>query len=82
MERARAFGWAGVLVAAVAETLSWLGEWQRRRQMRESFGMTSETLLRDIGLTPDDLQDALCAPLEDNSSEVLLRAALSRAGDW
>ena len=82
MERARTMGRVGVLAAPVAEALIRLGEWRRRRQLRKAFGLTSETLLRDIGLTPDDLQEALSASLEGASSEALLKAALARAGNW
>lgn len=84
MERARTVGNASrrVLVAPMAEVLFQLGEWRRRRQIRKSFGMTTDSLLRDIGLTADDLLEALDAPLDDDSSDALLKAALARAGNW
>jgi uncharacterized protein YjiS (DUF1127 family) len=72
----------GVLVAPMAQVMTLLGEWGRRRQMRKSFGLCSEVLLRDIGLTPDDLLQAMDQPLGEDSSDALLRAAMARAGNW
>lgn len=84
MERARMTTQIGqgVLAAPVTQVLQHLAEWDRRRQMRKSFGLTSEVLLRDIGLTPDDLIAALAQPLEDTASNALVRAAVARAGNW
>lgn len=84
MERTNISRQAGraVLVAPMIEAWVRLGEWQRRRQMRKAFGLASDTLLRDIGLTPDDLQEARSASLEADSSDTLLKAALARAGNW
>lgn len=84
MERATTIGEAShrALVASMAGVLFQLGEWQRRRQIRKSIGMSPDRLLRDVGLTPDDLHQALDAPLQDRSSEGLGKAARSRAGNW
>ena len=72
----------GVLVAPIAQAMFQLAEWGRRRQTRKSFGLCSEVLLRDIGLTPDDLLQAMDQPLGEESSDALLRAAMARAGNW
>lgn len=74
-------GW-GVFAAPLAEALSRLSEMQGRQGIRNSFGMTSEVLLRDIGLTPDDLAEALANPLTEQASDSLARAAAARAGNW
>lgn len=72
----------GVLVAPMAQAMFQLAEWGRRRQIRQAFGLTSDVLLRDIGLTPDDLAEALAEPLENDASDALLRATIARAENW
>lgn len=72
----------GVLVAPVAQAMYQLAEWGRRRQIRQAFGLTSEVLLRDIGLTPDDLVEALAQPLTEAASDAMVKAAVARAGNW
>jgi hypothetical protein len=59
-----------------------LAEWNRRRQIRKAYGPISEVLLRDIGLTPYELEEALAMPLDENASDALLKAAVARAGNW
>ncbi|KAF0137905.1 MAG: hypothetical protein FD152_22 [Xanthobacteraceae bacterium] len=72
----------GVLVAPIAQALFQLAEWGRRQQIRKARGLTSEVLLRDIGLTPDDLAEALAQPLTGDASDALVKAAVARAGHW
>jgi uncharacterized protein YjiS (DUF1127 family) len=72
----------GVLVAPIAQAMVQLAEWGHRRQIRKAFGLTSEVLLRDIGLTPDDLLEALAQPLTDGASDAMVKAAVARAGNW
>lgn len=72
----------GVLLAPVAQAMSQIAEWSRRRKIRKSFGLTNEVLLRDIGLTPDDLVRALDQPLDDDASDALVKAAVARAANW
>jgi uncharacterized protein YjiS (DUF1127 family) len=72
----------GMLAAPVAQVMFQLAEWGRRRQMLRAYGRADETLLRDIGLTPDDLADALSRPLVEDASDALLKAAVARAGNW
>jgi uncharacterized protein YjiS (DUF1127 family) len=59
-----------------------LAEWGRRRQIRKAYGPISEVLLRDIGLTPHELEEALAAPMAEDASDALVRAAAARAGNW
>lgn len=70
------------LIAPMAEALFRLGEWHRRRQMRKSFAKTADVLLRDIGLTWDDVEQALAQPLSEEASEALGRESAARAGNW
>lgn len=72
----------GALVAPFSQVMAQLAEWGRRRQMRKAYGLTSETLLRDIGLTLDDLAEAMGQPLTEEASDALLKAAVARAGNW
>jgi uncharacterized protein YjiS (DUF1127 family) len=72
----------GVLVAPIVQAMFQLAEWNRRRQMRQAYGAISEVLLRDIGLTPYELEEALAAPMAEDASDVLVRAAAARAGNW
>lgn len=84
MDKARtmALTGRGVLVAPVVGAMLQIAEWNRRRQMRKAFRLTSDVLLRDIGLTPDDLTDALAQPLDRDASDALLEAAVARAANW
>ena len=72
----------GGLLAPMVQAMSQLAEWGRRQQMRKAFGLTSEALLRDIGLTPDDLVEALAQPLDGDASDALVKAAVARAANW
>lgn len=72
----------GELLAPMMQAMSQLAEWGRRRQMRKAFGMTSEALLRDIGLTPDDLVGALAQPLDGDASDALVKATVAQVGNW
>jgi uncharacterized protein YjiS (DUF1127 family) len=69
-------------MAPVVNAMLLLGEFSRRRQMKAACGPLSEALLRDIGLTPDDVEAALGAPLDQDASDALLREAVARAGNW
>jgi uncharacterized protein YjiS (DUF1127 family) len=82
MDRTRPMMGRGVLLAPVAQAMTQLAEWGRRREMRKAYGLTSEVLLRDIGLTPDDLVAAMDQPLTEDASDALLKAAVARAGNW
>jgi uncharacterized protein YjiS (DUF1127 family) len=82
MDRTRPMMGRGVLLAPVAQAMTQLAEWGRRREMRKAYGLTSEVLLRDIGLTPDDLVAARDQPLTEDASDALLKAAVARAGNW
>lgn len=75
-------GGRGVLFAPVMQAMGLVAEWRRRQQIRKAHGLTSEVLLRDIGLTPDDLVEALAQPLDRDASDRLVRAAVERAGNW
>jgi uncharacterized protein YjiS (DUF1127 family) len=72
----------GVLAAPVVGAMLQIAEWNRRRQIRNAFGLTSDVLLRDIGLTQDDLTDALAQPLDRRASDALIEAAVARAANW
>lgn len=69
------------LLVPMAWVLFRLGEWQRRRQMQRALRV-SGALLRDIGLTPDDVEAASHAPLGQGASDEVLREAMARAGNW
>lgn len=47
----------------------------RRRRIRCSYGRLSDAQLRDIGMTPNELEIALSQPLERNASDALAKAA-------
>ena len=72
----------GVLVAPIVQAMLDLAEWSRRRQIRKAYGPISDVLLRDIGLTPYELEEALAKPMAENASDALVRAAAARAGNW
>lgn len=67
------------------DPLAWvlfrLGAWHRRRHLQKALRV-SEALLRDIGLTPDDVEEALNAPLDQGASDEVLRTVRARAGNW
>lgn len=75
-------GGRGVLFAPVLQAMGLVAEWGRRRPIRKAHGLTSEVFLRDIGLTPDDLVEALAQPLDMDASDGLVRAAVERTGNW
>jgi uncharacterized protein YjiS (DUF1127 family) len=62
--------------------LDLLAEALRRRRIRRSYGPMSDAQLRDIGLTPYELEVALSLPLERNASDHLAAAAATEAAKW
>jgi uncharacterized protein YjiS (DUF1127 family) len=70
------------LVAPMVDAILRLGEWRRRRQIRASCGPLSDSLLRDVGLTREDVEAALALSLDQNASDRMLREAVARAGNW
>jgi len=62
--------------------LEYLAEAMRRRQIRRSYGNMSEAQLRDINLTPWDLEVALSLPLNKSASDALFMAAASQTARW
>ena len=62
--------------------LDLLAEALRRRQIRRSYGRMSDAQLRDIGLTPYELEVALSLPLEKNAGDALAHAAAQEAARW
>lgn len=58
------------------------GEALRRRQIRRSYGAMSIAQLRDIGLTPYELEVALSLPMEKSASDALAKAAAGEAAKW
>ena len=76
---------APVMVGASLSFLSVLdvmGEALRRRRIRRSYGRMSMTQLRDIGLTPHDVEVALSLPLGQNAGDALGMAAAVEAAKW
>ncbi len=70
------------MLAAAVEAMRRLREWNRRRQMMVACGPLSADLLRDIGLTPEDLDAARGLPLHRDASEQLRREAAVQAANW
>ncbi|WP_374430896.1 DUF1127 domain-containing protein [Tabrizicola sp.] len=70
------------IMAPVINATLLLGVFTRRRQMKISVGGLSEAMLRDIGLTPEDVEAALGAPLDQDASDAMLHEAVARAGNW
>lgn len=62
--------------------LDYLAETLRRREIRRSYGCMSHAQLRDIGLTPWELEVALSLPLDENAGDALARAAATEAARW
>lgn len=62
--------------------LDLLAETLRRRQIRRSYGRMSHAQLRDIGLTPWELEVALSQPLEKSAADALAKAAAVEAARW
>ncbi len=62
--------------------LDMLSEATRRRQIRRSYGRMCDARLRDIGLTPDDVENALSLPLEKSAGDAIIRAAAREAARW
>ena len=54
----------------------------RRRQIRRSYGRMSDVQLRDIGLTPYEVEVALSLPLDRNAGDFLAEAAAVEAAKW
>lgn len=54
----------------------------RRRRIRNTYGPMSSAQLRDIGLTPYDLEVALSLPLEQSADDAIIRAAADEAAKW
>ena len=76
---------APIPVAAALSFLSvldHLAEAMRRRLIRRSYGPMSVAQLRDIGLTPHDLEVALSLPLKRNAWAYLADAAAAEAAKW
>ena len=76
---------ASVLVRASQSFLPALDLWVealRRRQIRRSYGRMSDARLRDIGLTPWDIEVALSLPLEKSAGDALAMAAAGEAARW
>ena len=74
-----------VLVRASQSVLPVFDLWAealRRRQIRRSYGGMSDARLRDIGLTPWDLQVALSLPLAKSAGDALAMAAACEAARW
>jgi uncharacterized protein YjiS (DUF1127 family) len=84
MDRSKARTQAGraVLLVPMAQVLTQFGEWRRRQQLRKAYRHTPEALMRDIGLTLDDLMAAMDQPLTEDASDALVKAAAERAGNW
>lgn len=82
MESARSNPVPNWIMAPVINATLLVGVFTRRRQMKASVGGLSEELLRDIGLTPDDVEAALGAPFDHDASDAMLREAVARAGNW
>ncbi|HMS93689.1 MAG TPA: hypothetical protein PKA03_00410 [Tabrizicola sp.] len=62
--------------------LDYCAEALRRRRIRRSYGLMSDTQLRDIGLTRWDLEVALSLPLHQSASHALAKAAACEAAKW
>ena len=62
--------------------LDFFGEALRRRHIRRNYGCMSVAQLRDIGLTPSDLEAALSLPLENSAEDALAKAAADEAAKW
>ncbi len=62
--------------------LDHLAETLRRRQIRHSYCSMSRAQLRDIGLTPWDIEVALSLPLEKSAGDALAMAAAGEAARW
>lgn len=62
--------------------LDLLAEALRRRQIRRSYGHMSTEMLRDIGLTPWDIEVALSLPLEKSAVDAIANAAAGEAARW
>jgi uncharacterized protein YjiS (DUF1127 family) len=84
MDRSQARMQAGRadLLIPMAQVLTRLGEWRRRKQLRKAYAQTPEALMRDIGLTLDDVMVALEQPLTEDVSDALVKARAARAGNW
>lgn len=76
---------AGVLAGASKSFLPFLdlfAETMRRHRIRRSYGRMSNAQLRDIGLTPYELEVALSLPLDRDAGDSLARAAAAEAAKW
>lgn len=63
------------LVALLAEVIT-------RHRIRRSLGGLNAEMLRDIGLTPHDLNMALGLPMSRDAADALDRAALGTPPNW
>lgn len=66
----------------MAPALALCDEAIRRRQIRGSYGRMTDTQLRDIGLTPHEVNVALSLPLDRNATDFLAKAASAEATKW
>jgi uncharacterized protein YjiS (DUF1127 family) len=63
-------------------TIAKIAEWRRRRSLRNSLYSLSADKLRDLGLTPGDLDEVLSMTLTKDASKILREAAAKRSGNW
>ncbi len=73
---------AGHPLFNLADALTGLRQRARNRRDTRKLLELNEHMLRDVGFTRDQVQEALQAPASQDASEALRRLALQRRGPW
>jgi uncharacterized protein YjiS (DUF1127 family) len=81
---AQPFSFAALIpqMQPMAPALALWTEALRRRKIRRSYGRMSDAQLRDIGLTPYELEVALSLPFDRDAGDHLAKAAATEAAKW
>lgn len=66
----------------LAEALVGLKQRQRSRRETEKLLSLNDHMLRDMGVSRDQVNDALRAPASQDASEALRRLSLQKRGPW
>ena len=66
----------------LADALVGFRQRQSNRRETEKLALKSEHMLRDIGVTREQVQDVLSSPSSEDASEALRRISLERRGPW
>ena len=82
IDRVRQVQHGGFVVRLAAKRLALAAELHRRRKLKKELASLSPRHLRDVGLTPDDVESACSRPLARDVATELHHKAMLRCGNW